>query len=66
DIHLPYSGRWVFQFAPTESGGTRLTLTEVGDVTNPVLRLFGTAVGFEGSIKEYLADLRAHLSKRGA
>jgi uncharacterized membrane protein len=67
DVGLAFSGHWVFQFAEAEGGGTRLTLTEVGDVPNPVLRfLANTTFGFEGGIEQYLADLRTHLSKRGA
>jgi uncharacterized protein YndB with AHSA1/START domain len=59
-----FSGRWVFQFAPAEGGGTRLTLTEVGDVPNPALRFFAaTLFGWEGSTKRYLAELQAHLAK---
>lgn len=58
-----FTGHWVFQFAPAE-GGTRVTLTEVGDVPNPALRfLAGTIFGFEGSIRRYLGDLQAHLGK---
>jgi uncharacterized membrane protein len=64
DVGRAFSGRWVFQFAPAEGGGTRLTLTEVGDVPNPVLRFFAaTLFGWEGSTKRYLADLQAHLAK---
>ncbi|PCC72470.1 Polyketide cyclase / dehydrase and lipid transport [Nannocystis exedens] len=59
-----FAGHWVFQFAPAEGGGTRLTLTEVGDVPNPALRfLAGAIFGWEGATKQYLADLQAHLAK---
>lgn len=64
DIDRAYSGRWVFQFAPAEGGGTRLTITEVGDVTNPVLRFFaGTFFGYEGAIRQYIRDLEGHLPR---
>lgn len=67
DIDLAFTGRWVFQFQPTETGGTRLTVAEIGDVTNPLLRFLATTtVGFEGEIDQYLTDLRTHLGKRGA
>lgn len=64
DVGRSFAGRWVFQFAPAEGGGTRVTLTEVGDVPNPALRFFVRAtVGFEGSVHRYLGDLQAHLGK---
>jgi uncharacterized protein YndB with AHSA1/START domain len=64
DIGKAFSGRWVFQFAPAEGGGTRLTITEVGDVTNPVLRFFaGTFFGYEGAIRQYIRDLEGHLPR---
>lgn len=62
-----FTGRWVFQLAPTEAGGTRLTVTEVGDVPNPVLRLLAsTLFGFDGAIRQYLGDLQTHLGRAGA
>src|SRR5690606_4271818 len=61
------TGRWVFQFAPNEAGGTRLTVTEVGDIPNPVLRFFaGTLFGFDGPIRQYIGDLRNHVERAGA
>jgi uncharacterized protein YndB with AHSA1/START domain len=64
DVGRSFSGHWVFQFAPAEGGGTRLTLTEVGDVPNPALRfLAGAIFGWEGSLRRYLGDLQAHLGK---
>lgn len=64
DVGRAFSGRWVFQFAPAEGGGTRLTLTEIGDVPNPALRfLASTIFGWEGSMRQYLGDLQAHLAK---
>lgn len=64
DVGKAFSGRWVFQFAPAEGGGTRLTVTEVGDVPNPALRfLAGTIFGFDGAIRRYLDDLQGHLAK---
>ncbi|WAS92344.1 type II toxin-antitoxin system RatA family toxin [Nannocystis punicea] len=60
-----FTGHWVFQFAPAEGGGTRLTLTEVGDVPNPALRfLAGALFGWEGSTRRYLADLQGHLGNK--
>ncbi len=64
DIHLSFGGRWVFQLSPSESGGTKLSLAEVGDIPNPLIRFFAHYFfGFHGSIEQYLTDLRAHLGK---
>lgn len=65
DLGLPFGGRWVFQLEPTPSGGTRLTLAEIGDIPNPVLRLFAHYVfDLDAGIHQYLADLQAHLGKQ--
>lgn len=62
-----FTGRWVFQFAAREDGGTRLTVTEVGDVPNPVLRFFASTIfGFDAGIRQYIGDLRTHLDRAGA
>lgn len=62
DLGLMFAGRWVFVLTPNESGGTRLTLSELGDVQNPLVRFFGHYVfGFDGSIAQYMTDLRRHL-----
>lgn len=64
DLGLPFAGRWVFQLEPTASGGTRLTLSEIGDIPNPLLRLFAHYVfDLDAGIEQYLADLQAHLAK---
>lgn len=64
DIHLAFGGRWVFQLSPGASGGTRLTLAEVGDIPNPLIRFFAhNLFGFHGTIGQYVADLKAHLAK---
>lgn len=65
DLGLPFSGRWVFQLAPSESGGTRLTLAEIGDVPNPLIRFLGHYLfGFDSTVDQYAADLRRHLGAR--
>jgi uncharacterized protein YndB with AHSA1/START domain len=64
DLGLPFAGRWVFQLEPTASGGTRLTLAEIGDIQNPVLRLFAHHLfDLDAGIEQYLADLQALLAK---
>jgi hypothetical protein len=64
DLGLPFGGRWVFQIEPSASGGTRLTLSEIGDIPNPLLRLFAHYVfDLDAGIDQYLADLQARLSR---
>jgi len=37
DRNLPYGGSWTYELAPDDSG-TRLTITERGDIYNPIFR----------------------------
>ena len=37
DPNLPYGGSWTYELAPAESG-TRLTITERGEIYNPIFR----------------------------
>lgn len=65
DVGVAFGGRWVFQLEPTASGGTRLTMAEIGDIPNPLIRWFAHYVyDLDTGIDQYLADLQAHLSKR--
>ena len=38
DPNLPYGGTWTYDLAPLEDGGTRVTITERGEVYNPIFR----------------------------
>lgn len=61
DPKLPFGGRWIFELVP-DGGGTRLTITEDGFVTNPVFRLLSrTVFSTTSTIEKFLADLGAHL-----
>lgn len=63
DQDLGYSGEWRYVIT-LEGSGTRLTITEEGEVANPVFRFFGTHfIGFTGSIDAYLRDLAAELGE---
>jgi Polyketide cyclase / dehydrase and lipid transport len=37
DQNLPYGGSWTYELTPSDSG-TRLTITERGDIYNPIFR----------------------------
>lgn len=57
DPDLPFGGRWVHEIAPIE-GGSRVTVTEHGDVHNPVFRIVSRLVMDQNAtIDQYLLDL---------
>src|SRR4051812_14708439 len=57
DPKLPFGGRWVFDLQP-DGGGTLLTVTEEGEVYNPVFRFVGRFFLDQGAqIKRYLTQL---------
>lgn len=57
DPDLPFGGRWTYELQPS-SGGSRVTITEDGEVYNPVFR-FMSHVFFSqsSSIETYLKAL---------
>jgi hypothetical protein len=57
DPDLPFGGRWVYEIAPTD-GGSRVTITEHGDVSNPVFRVVSRLLMDQAAtIDEYLLNL---------
>ena len=63
DTDLGYSGKWTYVFAP-ENGGTRVTITEDGEVSNVLFRfmsryLFGQTATLDG----YLTSLAKHFGE---
>jgi len=59
DKDLGYSGSWTYRFAP-ENGGTRVTITEDGEVSNLLFRFLSRFVfGYTGSMEKTLAALAA-------
>ena len=62
DPSLPYGGAWTYELRP-EGTGTSLTITEAGEVYNPIFR-FMQKVFFSpyASIDAYIEDLRKKLS----
>jgi hypothetical protein len=54
---LPFGGRWTFHFEPA-AGGTKLTITEDGEIYNPFFRFVSRFIlGYEGSIDAFFAAL---------
>jgi hypothetical protein len=57
DDHLPYGGTWTYQFSAVPEG-TRMRITEHGEVKNVVLRVLARFVfGYNATIETYLRDL---------
>lgn len=57
DPDLPFGGRWVYQIAAVE-GGSLVTITEHGDVSNPVFRVVSRLfMDQTATIDQYLLDL---------
>src|SRR5689334_8602834 len=63
DPNLPFGGTWTFVLAPVD-GGTRLTITERGYVTNPIFRFVSRVVlGHDATMAAYLRELAARLGE---
>jgi hypothetical protein len=61
DPDLPFGGTWTFEITPSDSGSD-IVLTENGEIYNPLFRFMARFVfGYEGTIEQYLEDLRKKL-----
>jgi uncharacterized protein YndB with AHSA1/START domain len=57
DPALPFGGTWTYTISPT-TGGCTLTITENGEIYNPVFRAMARFVfGYEGTLASYLEAL---------
>jgi uncharacterized protein YndB with AHSA1/START domain len=57
DRDLPFGGTWTYELTPV-AGGTRLRITEDGEIYNPLFRFMARFVfGYEGTIASYMAAL---------
>lgn len=62
DPSLPFGGTWTYVLTPAGSG-TRLSITENGQVYNPMFRFMSRFVfGHTATLERFLADLQTHLS----
>lgn len=58
DKDLPFGGTWTYEIEATPKG-SRLTITENGEVYNPLLRFISRfIVGHQRSIEKYLKEVR--------
>jgi uncharacterized protein YndB with AHSA1/START domain len=64
DEHLPYGGTWTYELAPA-GDGTRLTITERGEIYNPVFRFVARFVmGHTATMNGVLRALGARHGER--
>lgn len=58
DDKLPFGGTWTYEIAATEDGGSTLTITENGEIYNPIFRFMARFIfGYHGTMETYLKDL---------
>lgn len=63
DTDLGYSGQWTYTFAP-ETGGTRVTIREDGEVSNVFFRFMSRYVfGHTATMDSYLKSLAKHFGE---
>lgn len=63
DPELPFGGSWTYRLAPAD-GGTVLTITEDGQVHNPLFRFMSRFVfGHHRTMETYVADLARRLEE---
>jgi ribosome-associated toxin RatA of RatAB toxin-antitoxin module len=56
DPDQPFGGTWTFEITPSRSsGGTQLTITERGEIYNPIFRFLAHYVfGYTGTMESFL------------
>jgi len=65
DRNLLYGGSWIHEITP-DPGGCVLTITEQGEIYNPIFRFMARFVfGYRGTIEAYVKALQAKLGQGG-
>ena len=58
DPDLPFGGTWTYELRPNVNGGTDVTITEDGEIYNPVFRTLARFVfGYTATMDQVLGDL---------
>jgi hypothetical protein len=61
DPRLPFGGAWIYEITP-EGTGSRLTITENGEIYNPIFRFVSRYVqGYSATLDTYFNALRSKL-----
>lgn len=56
DASQPFGGTWTFEVVPASEGRTRLTITERGEIYNPIFRALARFVfGYTATMESFLA-----------
>jgi len=64
DPKLPFGGSWTHQISAIDGGGSVLTITEAGEVYNPIFRFVSKfVIGHSASIEKYLTALGEKLGE---
>jgi len=60
DPKLPFGGTWTWEITPAAGGGSTLTITEDGEIYNPIFRFAARfIVGYTGTMETHLKWLAA-------
>jgi hypothetical protein len=63
DPDLPFGGTWSYEITSTDGGDSTLTITENGEVYNPIFRFISRYVmGYNATMDRYLQDLQTKLA----
>lgn len=62
DPTLPFGGSWTYELRPA-GAGTELTITEDGEVYNPIFRVISKLMSQTATIEKYLASLEKRLAQ---
>jgi uncharacterized protein YndB with AHSA1/START domain len=67
DTGLPFGGAWTIELSPLDQGRTEVTITENGEVYNPVFRFMSRYVfGQHGTMAKFLEDLGGRFEEKPA
>jgi hypothetical protein len=63
DKGLPFGGSWDYVIVP-DGAGSRITITENGEIYNPIFRVVSRAMGYTSTLDAYLESLAAKLGDK--
>lgn len=64
DDSLPFGGSWTYEVVAVE-GGTQITITENGEIYNPIFRFMARFIfGYHATMETYLKDLGRKLGEQ--